>query len=99
MRIPSFIKINNYNRFEFTPRYYDERKERIEQLEEKYGHKDSPEATRIRLKGSFKKGQKRSSNKSTTIRLLLIVAGLSYLAWSFLYSGELVDSDSLFNYF
>ena len=85
MKLPSFIPLNSYQRFRFTPRYYDERKERIEQLEQKYHGEHSTEATRERLKGSFKKTSK-TKGSTTNIRLIAIIAGLSFLAWYLLYS-------------
>lgn len=36
-KLPSFIRQNRHKSFEFKPRYYDERKERIDELRKKYG--------------------------------------------------------------
>jgi len=79
-----FIPLNSYQRFKFKPRYYDERKERLEQLEEKYHGKHSTEATRERLKGSFKRTSK-AKKSNTNMRLIVIIAGLSFLAWYLLF--------------
>ena len=38
-KLPSFIRQNKHKNFEFKPRYYDERKERIDELRKKYGAK------------------------------------------------------------
>jgi len=84
MKLPSFIPLNPYNRFKFTPRYYSESKERIEQLEKKYHGEHSTEATRERLKGSFKKTSK-TKGSTTNMRLLGIIAGLSFIAWYLLF--------------
>ncbi len=84
MKIPSFIQLNTYSRFEFKPRYYDERKERLEQIKKKYAGEHSTEATRERISGSFKKSSK-SKGSSTNGRLIIIIAGLSFLAWYLLY--------------
>jgi len=84
MKLPSFIPLNSYQRFKFTPRYYDERKERLEQLEEKYHGVHSTEATRDRLKGSFKKTSK-AKGGSTNMRLLILIAGMSFIAWYLLH--------------
>lgn len=83
MKLPSFIPLNPYNRFKFTPRYYDERKERLSQLEDKYHGEHSVDATRDRLKGSFKKTSK-SKGGTTNIRLLLLIAVMSFVAWYWL---------------
>lgn len=80
MKLPSFIPLNSYSRFKFMPRYYDETKERIEQLEQKYHGEHSTEATRERLKGSFKKPTKVRGG-TTNMRLIAIIAGLTFIAW------------------
>ena len=84
MKLPSFIPLNPYNRFKFTPRYYDERKERLDQLEEKYHGEHSTEATRERLKGSFKKTTKGKASSKTNRNLAIIIVGLSLLAYKLL---------------
>ena len=84
MKLPSFIKQNVHSRFEFTPRYYDERKERIEQIKAKYNGEHSTEATRARLHGSFKKNAKSKAKKSN-LTLFFIIFGLMSLAWYYLY--------------
>ncbi len=84
MKLPSFIPLNPYSRFKFTPRYYDERRERREQLEEKYHGEHSAEATRDRLKGSFKKPTK-TKGSTTNIRLIAIISILSFIAWYLLF--------------
>jgi len=84
MKLPSFIPLNSYSRFKFSPRYYDERRERREQLEEKYHGEHSTEATHDRLKGSFKKTTK-TKGSTTNIRLIAIISGLSFIAWYLLF--------------
>lgn len=83
------MKINSHSRFEYRPRYYDERKERLEQIKAKYSGEHSKEHTRERIKGSFKNATIKNSfmrrGASSNITLLAIVVGLSALAWYFLY--------------
>lgn len=86
MKIPSFMKINQHTRFEFTPRYYDERKERLESIKAKYSGNSSEEEFQERIKGSFKQSAKTNTKKGskTNTRLIMIIAILSYLSWTFI---------------
>lgn len=84
MKLPSFIKQNSYNRFQFKPRYYDERKERLKQLEEKYNGENSNKAINLRIKGSFKKN-KTTKYKNTNVLVLMIFSFLVCIAWFYLY--------------
>ena len=80
MRLPTLFKQHKNKTFGFKPRYYDERKERLEQLYEK--HHGAKEATSI--KGSFKKRasfrddwksvSKTIEQKQSQKRLLVILA-------------------------
>ncbi|MFD1292696.1 hypothetical protein ACFQ5N_02515 [Lutibacter holmesii] len=73
--------------FDYKPRYYDERKERLQKLEQEHhgeGGLDT-EATRIRLtknnlKNDWVKNKKSATDRSTTLRLALIIAALVGLA-------------------
>ena len=72
--------------FDYKPRYYDERKERIENLKLKYSEKESKEdATRIHftknnLKNEWVKNKRLASNRSSTIRLAIIITILVGIA-------------------
>ncbi|UMB54901.1 hypothetical protein MKD41_05360 [Lutibacter sp. A64] len=67
--------------FDYKPRYYDERKERLEKLEDKY-HKnkkqdeDSPKITlsKNNLKNDWVKNKRSATDKSTNLRLAIIIA-------------------------
>ena len=89
MKLPSFMKINSHSRFEIRPRYYDERKERLEHLEKKYHGEHSRESAEARMKGSFRGSSMRNSSmkrtSSSNLTLLAIIVCLSLLAWYFLY--------------
>ena len=63
------FKTHKNKTFNFSSRYYDERKERLEKL--KNGESD-------RIK--FKSNKKLNLTKGRTIRLLLIVVALFYIA-------------------
>ena len=67
--------------FDYKPRYYDERKERLRKLEEKYhGNKDSENEvpsislTKNNLKNDWVKNKRSAADRSTTLRLAIIVA-------------------------
>lgn len=73
-KLPSFFKTGNSKRFLFKPRYYDERKERIEQLK-KEG--ESPlKFKRQKLKYPLQKGRGR--------KILFLIIILSLLAYKFI---------------
>lgn len=74
------FKPRRYNVFNYTPRYYDERKERLEKLKEKY--KDNTESydddvtitfTKNNLKDAWKRSKKAPGDPSATRRLALII--------------------------
>ena len=67
--------------FDYKPRYYDERKERIQQLEDKYKqHQNSDEdaptirLTKNNLKNNWVKNKRSATDKSTNLRLAIIIA-------------------------
>jgi len=67
--------------FDYKPRYYDERKERLQNLEEKYhGNKQengkAPKLTlsKNNLKNDWVKNKRSATDKSTNLRLAIIIA-------------------------
>lgn len=64
--------------FDYKPRFYDERKERIEKLEEKY-HKNSnvviekPSLSRTNLKNEWKRHKHLAHDKKANRRLIIII--------------------------
>ena len=72
--------------FDYKPRYYDERKERIENLKLKYSDQESEvDTTRIKftannLKNEWVKNKRLASNRSSTIRLAIIITILVGIA-------------------
>lgn len=66
--------------FDYKPRYYDERKERLKKLKEKYEKKegtseDIPKITitKDQLRSSWHRHKKTSSNRAVNIRLAIII--------------------------
>jgi len=69
--------------FNYKPRYYDERKERLEKLKEKYENEnnsssDIPKITlsKDHLRTDWQRHKKVSSNRSVNRRLAIIIAVL-----------------------
>ncbi len=67
--------------YNYKPRYYDERKERLEQLKEKYKNKDHSTSdlpklslSKDQLRSSWTRHKKVSPNRSVNIRLAVIIA-------------------------
>lgn len=67
--------------FDYKPRYYDERKERIKQLEKKYSKSDTSDEevngiklTKNNLKNDWVKHKQTSADRATTLRLAIIIA-------------------------
>lgn len=76
------FKTRSYYVFDYTPRYYDKRKERLEKLEEKYSKENQSENedddvtiafSKENLKNAWRKSKKRSSDNKSTRRLALII--------------------------
>ncbi|MDN3644263.1 hypothetical protein QWY87_16230 [Lutimonas halocynthiae] len=66
--------------FNYQPRYYDERKERLEMLKEKYKNGDSTltdipkiSLSKDQLKSSWQRHKKMSSNRAVNKRLAIII--------------------------
>ncbi len=92
----SFFKQNKNKRYNYTPRYYDERKERLDALKKKHGliEDDSTESSHRRrsFRDDWKQNSKIRTNNNSRIRLLtilifLLLAGyilLNYLGITFI---------------
>ena len=85
-KLPSFIRINKYKRFSYTPRYYDEHKERMEKLRRQYG-KDTETKRGQLLSGAAsgelvaKKKTQRQDAKQSALRVIISIATLLLLAY------------------
>ncbi len=54
--LSSFFKQNKNKKYSYTPRYYDERKERLENMKKKYGD-NSKESLEMRMRGKIRRHQ------------------------------------------
>ncbi|MEN8124007.1 MAG: hypothetical protein ABFR32_02680 [Bacteroidota bacterium] len=76
----NFFKPRAHYVYNYKPRYYDERKERIENLKKKYEKTDSDvEIPKISinkdsLKQDWARHKKSTNNRNTNIRLAVIIA-------------------------
>ncbi|MFA5298083.1 MAG: hypothetical protein WC389_07730 [Lutibacter sp.] len=84
----SLFKPSSHYVFNYKPRYYDERKERLQNLEKKYHNPDDSEVeiSRIRLsknnlKNDWIKNKRSATNRATNIRLAVIIAILVGIAF------------------
>lgn len=103
-----FMKVNQNKRFEYSPRYYDERKERIKKLAEKYQKEDdgldtSSAAYRAKIKQRIEQSWELNSataaqSKAANIRLIIILGALLLAAYYILdyvslFSAEVITLD------
>lgn len=78
----NFFKPRTHYDFNYKPRYYDERKERREQLEKKYHDEnniDIEDSQRIKLtknnlKSDWIRAKKSTADRNTSLRLAIIIA-------------------------
>ena len=84
MRLPTLFKQNKNKTFGYTPRYYDERKERLQKMHEKHhgatdgGLKGTTRRTSFR--DDWKAVKRESEDKQSKKRLLIIIALLVVIA-------------------
>ncbi len=83
--ISSFFKLNRNKQYNYTPRYYDERKERLENLKRKHGliEDESGDKTyrRTNFRDDWKQNSKIQSSKNSRIRLFVILVFLLMTAY------------------
>ncbi|HKJ07077.1 MAG TPA: hypothetical protein VJ970_06395 [Flavobacteriaceae bacterium] len=81
-----FLKPQTHYVFDYKPRYYSERKERLQKLEEKYhGKSKDVKAPRIKLsknnlRQEWTKTKRTASDRATTLRLAVIITLLFGIA-------------------
>lgn len=80
-----FMKVNRNKRFEYTPRFYDERKERLQKMREAYS--DDSEADDAQRREKLRENMKHSwglesahtqQSRAANIRLIIILAALLF---------------------
>lgn len=91
-KLPSLFKQNSAKPFGFKPRYYDARKERLEDMRRKYQEdKASGNGLSSNMKGEFRarmhqewSSHRSKSNFNANLRLILILGLLFAIAWKML---------------
>jgi len=74
----SFFKLKKNKKYSYTPRYYDERKERIENLKKQYDDEGTSNAE-TRMRGKFKRHKAKKIPglfSGATLRTFLILGFL-----------------------
>lgn len=81
------FKPSSHYVFNYKPRYYDERKERLRNLEKKYRDPEGSDTeiskislTKNNLRNDWVKNKRSATNRSTNLRLALIIAILVGIA-------------------
>ncbi len=85
MALFGFFKTEKPRRFDPKPRYYDERKERLEKLMADKSYPSAGEDYREHLREGWSKRRKTRVNHMSTLRVLLLAALLFAIARYFFY--------------
>ncbi len=93
MKLPTIFKQHKNRRYQYTPRYYDERKERLEELKRKKDSKSDVdykiERRRKTYRESWKAARKTEYERNSRIRIWVIFIFLLILVWLLLRYGKL----------
>lgn len=92
MKFQFLTRVNKYKRFNFTPRFYDERKERLDSMVEKYKNEQEKEqldfdyrrkeAMRLSMNDSWGRNKDRIQQQKTgNIRVVLIILAILFLGY------------------
>lgn len=97
MRLPTLFKQNRNKTYNYTPRYYDERKERIENLKQQKEGRTNEDYFRGYRRKSYREDWKtvrsKKSDKDSRIRLMVIFILLFMFA---LAAIKYINLDKLF---
>jgi len=90
-KLPTIFKQNRARSFDFKPRYYDERKERIEKIKQKYnktGQNDTSTKSSIDFRSEMSsewRNSRKGSVKNSNGRLLGIIVVLALITYLIIY--------------
>lgn len=83
--IGSLFKRNKNKTYNYTPRYYDERKERLDNLKKKHGLIEDESGEKgyrtTNFRDQWKQNSKAQSNRNTRLRLFVILIFLLMAAY------------------
>lgn len=100
-----FIKVNRHKRYDYTPRYYDERKERLDALVKKYQEEENDDNVdtssaeyRARIKQRIEQdwnmnSAQASSARAANVRLIIILCALLLITYFILDYVEIFSAD------
>ena len=93
MRFSIFKQTKNKS-YNYVPRYYDERKERLKNLEEKYRKISDDEYSsgyrRTNYRDTWKVKRNKKSDQNSRIRLIVIMVFLFFIAYIILKKSDLL---------
>jgi len=93
MRLPTLFKQNRNKSYNYTPRYYDERKERIENLKKAKAARSDSDYFKGYRKKSFREDWKTMKsmdrNKNSQFRFFVILIFLLIFAYTAIKYGKL----------
>lgn len=85
-KLPSIFKQNQPRAFGYRPRYYDARKERLEEMKKKYSSTEADEqaegreALRVKLREEWR-GHRAKASSASNVRLIVILGFLFLIAY------------------
>ncbi|MGB5819347.1 MAG: hypothetical protein WBG90_07660 [Saonia sp.] len=93
MRLPTLFKQNRNKSYNYTPRYYDERKERIENLRKEKAAKSNTEYFQGSRRKSFREDWKAvksmDRSRNSQLRFVIILIFLLIFAYAAIKYGKL----------
>jgi hypothetical protein len=85
MKIPSLFRQKKNNTYNYTPRYYNERKERLDDIKKKYEVKTDESSinrsSNVNFRDEWLKNRKSTSDSNTRLRLIIILIFLFLFAY------------------
>lgn len=99
MKIRFFSKINSNRRFDYAPRYYDERKDRLDSMARKYESSEEMDdeqrhsMLRQSISDTWGRGENRTKHKvSSNGRFVIILIILIAILYFIFQSGSTIDT-------
>lgn len=93
MRLPTLFKQNRNKTYNYTPRYYNERKERLENLMKKKGQKTDADYLKGYRRKSFREDWKTEKgmqdSRNSRLRFFVVLIFLLILAYAAVKYGKL----------
>lgn len=97
MRLPTLFKQRAPKAYNYKPRYYDERKERLEALKKSKEHRSNEEYfegyRRKSYRDDWKSARNTKSDKNSRLRFIVILILLFLFAW---YALKEINLETLF---